>query len=61
MKKGVTGEDMCAREEETEREATGIYTIQEYRRAREGASQKKRKDKTVKTSVFPFITDREFR
>lgn len=43
MKKGVTGEDMCVREEETEREreATEIYRIQstdvpESERAREG-------------------------
>lgn len=28
MKKGVTGEDMCVREQETEREATRIYRIQ---------------------------------
>lgn len=44
---------MCAGEKET-----GATNIQnpEYRRARERGSQKgKKKDRTVKTSVFPFI------
>lgn len=57
-KKGVTGEDMCAREEETE--ATEIYRIQS-RDVPESAGGKGRKDRIVKTPVFAFITDREFR
>lgn len=54
---------MCARERKRQRERErerGYRNIQnpEYRRARKRESQKGRKDRTVKTSVFAFITDR---
>lgn len=44
---------MYVSEQETEREATGIYRIQSTD-VPESASQKKRKHRAVKTPVFPF-------
>lgn len=44
---------MYVREQETERKATGIYGIQSTD-VPASASQKERKHRAVKTSVFPF-------